>query len=188
MITQEEVCRIGKLGKPHGVRGELLFAFTDDVFDRGECDYLVCMMEGILVPFYVESCRVRSASTALVKFEGIDTAEQARRMTNVEVYYPLALAGEEVKEDYSWHYFTGFRVEDVRSGCLGEIREVDDSTLNVLLVIDHDGEELLIPAQEEWVVKVDARRRVLYMQLPDGLVEDDRPTVKMNEERESAKG
>ena len=41
MIRQEEVYRIGKIGKPHGVKGEVTLRFSDDVFDRVEAEYLV---------------------------------------------------------------------------------------------------------------------------------------------------
>ena len=39
MIKQEEVYKIGILGKPHGVRGEIQFRFTDDVFDQCDAEY-----------------------------------------------------------------------------------------------------------------------------------------------------
>ena len=52
MIRQDEVYKIGKIGKPHGVKGELTFAFDDDVFDRVDADYLVLLIDGILVPFF----------------------------------------------------------------------------------------------------------------------------------------
>lgn len=71
------------------MKGEVSFTFTDDVFDRtDECDYLVLLLDGILVPFFIEEYRFRSDDVALVKFEGIDTAERARMLTNVEVYFP----------------------------------------------------------------------------------------------------
>ena len=73
MIKQEEVFKIGRLGKAHGVKGELSFMFDDDVFDRVDADYLVLDVDGILVPFFIEEYRFRSDSTALVKFEGVDT-------------------------------------------------------------------------------------------------------------------
>ena len=86
MIKRDEVFRIGIINKPHGVKGEVSFTFTDDVFDRtDECDYLVLLLDGILVPFFIEEYRFRSDDVALVKFEGIDTAERARMLTNVEV-------------------------------------------------------------------------------------------------------
>ena len=73
MIKQEEVFRIGRLGKTHGVKGEVSFQFDDDVFDRVDCDYLVLDIDGILVPFFMEEYRFRSDSVALMKFEDIDS-------------------------------------------------------------------------------------------------------------------
>ena len=98
MIGEDEVYKIGVLTKTHGVSGELCMAFTDDVFDRVEADYLICRMDGILVPFFLEDYRFRSDTTALVKFEDIDNEEQARRMVGVEVLFPKALA-EKCQDD-----------------------------------------------------------------------------------------
>lgn len=170
MIRKEDVYKIGLLTKPHGVKGEIAFSFTDDVFDRVECDYLICLMEGILVPFYIEEYRFKSDSVALVKFERIENAEQARRFTNVEVYFPLKLAEEAPDGDLSWNYFVGFKVFDEHLGELGEIKEVDDTTINTLFVIDHQGKELLVPAQEEFILRMDNRKRCMTLQLPEGLI------------------
>lgn len=51
MIRKEEVYKIGIFNKPHGIHGELSFTFTDDIFDRADCDYLICLLDGIFVPF-----------------------------------------------------------------------------------------------------------------------------------------
>ena len=88
MIKREDVYKIGVFNKPHGIHGELSFTFTDDIFDRVEAEYLICLLDGIFVPFFLEEYRFRSDSTALVKLEGVDTAERARMFTNVEVYFP----------------------------------------------------------------------------------------------------
>ena len=60
MIKRETVYKIGVIGKPHGVRGEVCIRFADDVFDRVEADYLLLDMEGILVPFFMEEYRFRT--------------------------------------------------------------------------------------------------------------------------------
>lgn len=171
MIKKEEVYKIGMFNKPHGVKGEVSFTFTDDIFDRADCDYLVCLIDGILVPFFIEEYRFRSDSTALVKLEDVDTAEKARMFTNVDVYFPVKYA-DEAKEtvDLAWDYFVGFRVKDVHHGDLGLITEVDDSTINTLFVIDHQGEELLVPAQEDFIVKMDKKKRLMTVEIPDGLL------------------
>ena len=39
MIRRDEVYRYRQVGKPHGVKGEITFAITDDVFDRVDAEY-----------------------------------------------------------------------------------------------------------------------------------------------------
>lgn len=173
MIKREDVYKIGIFNKPHGIHGELLFTFTDDIFDRVECDYLICLFDGIFVPFFIEEYRFRSDSTALVKLEGVDTAERARMFTNVEVYFPVEHAAEAGPGELSWDFFVGFRVEDVQHGELGEVVAVDNSTVNTLFVIEKDGEELLLPAQEEFIVNIDQMHRVITVNVPEGLLSLD---------------
>ena len=171
MIKKEEVYKIGLFNKPHGIHGELQFTFTDDIFDRVDCDYLICLLDGIFVPYFIEEYRFRSDSTALVKLEGIDTAERARMFTNVEVYFPVKHAEEAEDGELSWNFFVGFRMEDVRHGELGEVVEVDTTTVNTLFVVEQeDGEELLIPAQEEFIVEINQEKKLITVELPEGLL------------------
>lgn len=173
MIRKEEVYKIGIFNKPHGIHGELSFTFTDDIFDRVDCDYLICLLDGILVPFFIEEYRFRSDSTALVKLEGIDTAERARMFTNIEVYFPAKFAEEAGPGEASWDFFVGFHVEDVNHGKLGKVVDVDTSTVNTLFVIEHDGDELLLPAQEAFIVGIDQQHKLMTVDVPEGLLSLD---------------
>lgn len=172
MIKKEEVYKIGLFNKPHGIHGELQFTFTDDIFDRvDDCDYLVCLLDGIYVPFFIEEYRFRSDSTALVKLEGVDTAERARMFTNVEVYFPVKHAEEAEEGELTWNFFIGFQMKEVNHGSLGEVVDVDTATINTLFVVEReDGEELLVPAQEEFIVEINQQQRVITVELPDGLL------------------
>lgn len=170
MIKKEDVYKIGVFNKPHGIHGELSFTFTDDIFDRVEAEYLICLLDGIFVPFFLEEYRFRSDSTALVKLEGVDTAERARMFTNVEVYFPTKHAEGAGTGELTWDFFVGFRIEEVKHGDLGEVTEVDTATINTLFVVDHQEEELLIPAQEEFIINIDQKHKVIIMELPEGLL------------------
>ena len=79
MIRKEDCYKIGKITKAHGLKGEVNFMFTDDIWDRTESPYIICEVNGILVPFYMEEYRFRSDSTALVKFEHLDSADADHR-------------------------------------------------------------------------------------------------------------
>lgn len=170
MITREEVYKIGLFNKPHGIHGELSFSFTDDIFDRVDNDYFVCLLDGIFVPFFIEEYRFRSETTALVKLEGIDSAEKARMFTNVEVYFPVKYAEEVDESELSLSFFVGFTMRTAEGEELGEIIDVDESTENVLFVVDYQKKELLIPAQEEFITDIDQRHKIMTVHLPEGLL------------------
>ena len=167
MIREEDVYKIGKIGKPHGVSGEVTLRFTDDVFDRVDADYLVLMVDGILVPFFMEEYRFRSDEVALVKFEDIDSVERASELTGCEVFFPRELADEDEGE-LTWSQIVGYDIVDADSHKLiGRIASVDETTINVLLELD-DG--TLIPAAEEFIIDIDHKERKMFMRLPEGLV------------------
>lgn len=172
MIKDSDVFKIGKLIKPHGIKGEVSFAFDNDVFDRVDCPYLICRIDGILVPFFIEEYRFKGSETALITFEDINSEIKAQRMSGLEVYFPRKYYEEENEDDieYSWNFFIGFTVTDKIAGKLGTIEAIDDKTLNTLFLITNGEEELIIPATEDFIDKIDAKKKVLYLNLPEGLI------------------
>ena len=174
MIAKDEVFSIGRFSKPHGVKGEIALVLHTDVFSQGDYPYLVCDMDGILVPFFVRSARYKGADTALILFEDVNDEKQAHRFDGVDVYLHRSLfkGSEMEKDDYSWNFFVGFMVVDQQYGELGVIDDVDDSTANVLFALKNsEGEELLIPAAEQLIVGFDEEKHILHTQLPDGLLD-----------------
>lgn len=171
MITDHDVYKIGSLTRTHGVRGEVAFQFTDDVWDRVEADYLFLRLDGLLVPFFLEEWRFRSDNVALLKFEDIDSADDARRLVGTEVYFPKDLTPEDLdEEELEWQHFTGFEVWQDDS-LLGTVTSVLDQTANVLLVVTTpDDRELLIPAHEDFVLEADHRQRRLLVSVPEELL------------------
>ena len=168
MIKQEEVYKIGRLGKAHGIRGEVSFLFDDDVFDRVDADYLILDIDGILVPFFLEEYRFKSEANALVKFDGIDTLERAKELTGCEVYFPRELTDED-SEHISWAEIVGYQLIDAETGSVaGTIASVDNSTLNTLFELE-DGR--LIPASEELITHIDTKKHQIEIKLPEGILE-----------------
>jgi 16S rRNA processing protein RimM len=168
MIREEEVYQIGKLGKTHGVKGEISFLFDDDVFDRVDADYLILKVDGIFVPFFMEEYRFRSDANAIVKFEDIDTQERAKELTGCEVYFPRELADGD-SDNISWAAIVGFDIIDAATGQpVGRIASIDDSTLNILFELE-DGK--LIPASEELITDVNKDNRTITIDLPQGILD-----------------
>lgn len=170
MILQEEVFHIGRLGKPHGIKGEITFMFTDDVFDRVDAEYLIIEVDGILVPFFIDEYRFKSNETALMVFDGITTVEQARELTNCEVYFPRSLS-DHSEDEMTWEEFVGYQITDLHEGSIGKIVDVNDATENVLFSVDYKGNTILLPAAEELIVDIDHKERIIITELPEGLLD-----------------
>lgn len=172
MIKKEDVYRIGRLGKPHGVQGEISFMFDDDVFDRSDADYLVLDIDGILVPFFMEEYRFKGSETAIMKFCDIDSQEQAANLTGCDVYFPRHIADSD-EDNVSWAEIIGFTLADETSGKeVGTIVHVDDATLNILFSVETPtGEEILIPASDDLITDVDKQERTITMSIPEGLLD-----------------
>lgn len=170
MIRLEDVYKIGVLGKPHGISGEIQFYFDDDTFDTADSDYLVLMIDGILVPFFFEEYRFKSNETALVKFCDIDTTEDAAALTGCEVYLPRSMRGE---EDVTYSEISGFTLVDFSTGRkIGKILRVDDSTVNILFEVeDEKGDDLLIPAAEDFIKDINKDKQTITVELPEGLLD-----------------
>lgn len=170
MLRQENVFKIGRIGKPHGVKGEVVFLFTDDVFDRVDADYLIVEREGLLVPFYIEEYRFRSDESALLKLEGIDTQEQARELTNSDVFFERSKADED--QAPSTAEIIGYTMTDHDTGdAIGTITGIDDSTANTLLEVSRNGGTCLVPVAEEFIRAIDRKKKTIRVTLPEGLLE-----------------
>ncbi|MBO5675526.1 MAG: 16S rRNA processing protein RimM [Bacteroidaceae bacterium] len=160
--------KIGTLTRTHGIGGELSMNFTDDVWDRADADYVFLEVDGIQVPFFLEGWRFRSDSVALLKFQDIDSSESALEYVGADVYFPHDLTPEPSEDDeYTWRHFTGWKVVDDIAGEIGEIEHVEDSTANTIFFVG----DKLIPATEDFIERIDAKERTIYMNLPEGLLD-----------------
>lgn len=168
MIKSENVYRIGKLGKAHGIKGEVSMQVDDDIFDRVDADYLVLELDGIMVPFFMEEYRFKTDETALIKFEGVDTQERARELTGTEVFFPRELAENADNDELSYAQLVGYTVVDDKNGKeVGIIDYVDEQTINIMFELT-DG--TLIPASEELIMDIDTDSKIIKMDIPEGLV------------------
>jgi 16S rRNA processing protein RimM len=166
--------QIGQIVKPHGLQGELAVTTHSDLFDEIEPSCLICELDGIYVPFFVEDLRYKNDETLLVKFEGIDSTEDAKELIKAPLFIEKKYVPEEIgqSEVEGIDYYIGFRLLDAKGAEIGTIEGVDDSSENVLfLVIDPQDQEYYIPATDEYIIEINDEKRTMSMNLPEGLLD-----------------
>jgi len=166
MIT-DEVFLMGTISRLHGNKGELLCAVTNPSFDEDKMEYLLLELDHILVPFFIESFRFKSDLSLLVQLDGCSTEQYARRLMGASVFLPVAWRTDTDMVVYP--ALVGYSVWDSNLGLLGKIKELDDSTQNVLLYLEDDR---VIPIHPDLIESVDSKRCEIRMCLPAGLFSD----------------
>ena len=172
MINRDELVRIGQFRKPHGTQGEITFSFTNDSFITSKRSFLICEIDGIFVPFHIDNYRIISDSSAYVRLKTVDSDQKARLLVNKEVFFPKKYFRKGIEnEDFTYDYFIGFTLLDERTGKIGPIVDVDTTTMNTLFIVKRGEEEILVPAVEEIIVRINENRKEITIALPEGLLE-----------------
>ena len=178
MITREELIAIGHYNKPHGVAGELSATVDVEIDVLGALSCLVSEMDGIYVPFFVNSLRPKTSETVLLTIDGINSEQEASRLVNHDIY---ALKQEFRQESddadadgYPLDYFIGFELQDSDGTRVGEIVQVDEQTENAIFIVDDGESELLLPASDDLIVEFDLDKKVMVMDLPQGILDLNR--------------
>lgn len=175
MITREELIAIGHYNKPHGVAGEISATVDVDVDLLRDLSCLISEIDGIYVPFFVSGCRPKNGDTVLLTIDGIANEQEATRLVNRDIFAlkrDYRQESEDAEADgYPLDYFIGFELQDSDGTTVGEIIDVDEQTENAIFIIDRDGVELMVPASDDLIVEFDLDKKVMVMDLPNGLVD-----------------
>jgi 16S rRNA processing protein RimM len=169
MILQSELYPIGRVQKTHGIKGELSIVLTSD-FDSLDFNYFVFEMDGILVPFFIQEWRFKTAETAFVKFECVDDELAGKEFVGKTIYISKDFMPHTDEGEIDIQFYTGYKLIDEALGEIGEIQGVDDTTENLLFEVLYRDRQVLIPAVDEWIVEIDDALRILRVNLPAGLL------------------
>ncbi len=172
MITKDEIIKIGKLQKSYGIKGEISLVFDKPAYADIDTEFYFLDIDGIFVPFLIEEITFITDTGARVKFEDINDETRAAQFANLHVFLLRKQISENSHDEkLDWNFFIGYTVFDQYLRNLGLIESVDSATLNVLFVVKKSETELLIPATEDFIVEINTDKKIIHMNLPEGLVE-----------------
>lgn len=163
--------KIGKLAASSGLKGELILQHSlgKKTSLKGLAAIFMEERKDSFIPYFIQSARTRNENETVIKLEGIDVMEAARKLTPKEVW----LAEDDFKKfaaKSSPIALLGFNIIHNNED-LGEILEVMEQPHQLLCTIRVNGKEALIPIHADNLEKVDAKNRKVYVNLPDGLLD-----------------
>jgi 16S rRNA processing protein RimM len=162
---------IGKLVATFGVKGEVVLQHhlgkktslkdLETVFIEAKKDEML--------PYFIENTRIKNEEELFIKFEGIDTKEAAFKLMQKKLWL--------TQDDFNKYAaksapiaLLGFHIIN-EGNDLGEILEVIEQPHQVLCRIEVNGKEALIPVHEDFLLKIDKKKKQVHVELPEGLLD-----------------
>lgn len=171
-MRKQECFYLGKIVSKYSFKGEVLVKLDSDDPELYESmESVFVSLRDSLVPFFIEQSRLHKSSLLRIKFEDVDSEEDADRIMGSELYLPLEFLPPLEGTKFYFHEVIGFTVIDQSFGKVGVITSINDTTNQALFVIDHQGTEILIPINDEFLTKVDREKKIIEVNAPAGLIE-----------------
>lgn len=169
-----EFVLLGKVAKPHGIRGEVKiypYSGQPENFLEYKSVYLALSGEKDLVSFLIKKCRVQG-KFALLGLDGCTTRNRAEELVDAEVWLTRQELPDLDFSEYYWRDLDGKMVVTDDGHELGEITDIFDTGAHDVIRVFGNGQEYLVPFHESFIVRMDKDKVVLN--LPPGLLDINR--------------
>jgi 16S rRNA processing protein RimM len=170
-MTKNDCFNLGYISKRSGNHGELTFVLdVDDPSRYSKLNSVFIDVNNSLVPFFIKRILIRNAN-ATVQLEGIDTIDKAEELLKCGLYLPLTSLPPLSGKKFYFHEMPGYTVTDKQHGDIGVVQEVMDFPQQAIFKIKMNQHEILVPAKEEFIVRIDRNKKHLEIDAPDGLID-----------------
>lgn len=162
---------IGKIVGVHGIKGNCKirsYAESLSVF-QSDSVVIVATSDGRQKPYEINWVKPH-AKAALISFKGVDTRDQAEAFIGCELFIEKNRLPDPEEGSYYWFDLIGLDVFDDDQKYLGRLESIIQTGSNDVYVVKEDDTEILVPALESVVQKIDLKNRRMQVDLPEGLV------------------
>jgi 16S rRNA processing protein RimM len=170
-MTKEDCFNLGYITKRIGRNNELTFFLDVDNPDyyKNLKSVFVEINES-LIPFFISKIKI-TGSNAKVSVEGIDSIEKAEDIIRTGLYLPLTELPQLDGKHFYFHEMPGFKAIDKSYGAIGIVEEVLDLKRQAVFQINDGTNEILIPAEEQFIIKIDRNLKEIHFDAPQGLID-----------------
>lgn len=169
-MTKDECYQLGKITKPFGYRGQVVFFLdVDSPEDYSGLDSVFVEVKNTLIPYFIKEINI-NGNKAIVTFEDV-SAEEAQSLVGCQLFLPLEVLPKLDGNRFYYHEVIGWQVVDSEKGNIGSIASVIDYPAQALFQVMKNDKEILIPIIDPVIKKVDREEKVMYITAPNGLID-----------------
>ena len=167
---------VGRIVKTQGIKGQVrLFASGEGgnvAFPKGTIVYLQDPQGLRKRQVTVESSRVRHPFTIL-GFQEIRRIEEAQEWVGCSAFVDRESLAALPPDEFYAYQLLGLQVKTEQGAPLGILEEIIPTGSNDVFAVRKEGREILLPATDEVVLRVDVAKKEMIVRLLDGLSPED---------------
>ena len=180
MVKREDCVKIGEIGKTHNLQGALIVYTDNDLLEQYMDEPVFILLEGAPVPFYIaeDGLTERNHSSYIVKFDFVDSKEQADRLVGCDLLMDKYLLEEEDELPFELSDLIGYSVLDELTGEMGVVEQVDNYSGNVVVLernfqrrFDDTSKEILLPVSDEYVLYISHDEKKMHVNISEEIKE-----------------
>lgn len=178
MATKEQTfVNIGHTKRAHGLTGEIKVSIEDQYLeDFLKNERIFIAVKSSKIPYFIAN--IRGKGELIVQLEDVVGRDAAQVLQSREIFLreqDILHAEERELEvlDDSLEYegLVGFTILDITLGEIGAIDEVLDMPQQEMAFLRYKGRDVLVPLNGQMIVEVDENKRIVHMDLPEGLLD-----------------
>jgi len=172
-MLKNDCFELGHISRTTGYKGTVIFFLdVDKVENYKKIKTVYIDIQNELVPFVVKKIVVQEKSSfATVTLETIDTKEKAQSILQKKLFLPLTELPALKGKKFYYHEVIGFQVEDAIYGVVGTVAGIYNLPQQAIFQVNAGKKEVLIPAVNEVIMKIDRNNKILFIKAPEGLIE-----------------
>lgn len=162
----DDLIVIGKIGKPHGIKGAVSVHLTADI-QWNDTEYLFIEIQNEPVPFFIETLDVLSKKI-VVKLKGISSWEDAKKLTHLNIWLPKKII---IKNE--WEQWIGFKVLDTTKNnqWIGTVENFLQNNGLIWMEIQRPNchETFLLPYHSHFIERISESEKIIYYKSVEGM-------------------
>ena len=171
-MRKKDCFYLGKIAKKFSFKGEvLMYLDTDEPHLYENLESVFVERNKDLIPFFIEKSALHKNDFLRIKFEDIETEEDADQVMGCGVYLPLSMLPKLEGNKFYYHEIVGFKAVDERLGVIGIMQGVNDRNAQPLFEISNGDKEILVPMVDHFIVAIDRENKQVILNTPPGLVD-----------------
>jgi 16S rRNA processing protein RimM len=161
---------LGTISRKFSFKGEVVLQINPDLgYFPENLKSVFVEIQQKRIPFFIEFTKAHKQNNLRIKFEDVNTEEEADKLVKREVY--VSKSEIDIDEEFSIKDLIGFTAYDDQDEQIGEIVNLNTSTPQALFELISDRGPLLIPVNEDWIIEIDEENKDIYFELPEGLLD-----------------